>query len=52
MTGEQVSDIGNNHLLHLYNTNESMTLEMSLELEFGSKFIISDTEERLAQFRT
>jgi enoyl-CoA hydratase len=36
---------------HLYNTNESLTLEQSLELEFGSEFVISDTEERLAQFR-
>jgi enoyl-CoA hydratase/carnithine racemase len=36
---------------HLYNTNVSLTLEKSLELEFGSEFVISDTEERLAQFR-
>jgi enoyl-CoA hydratase/carnithine racemase len=36
---------------HLYNTNASLTLEKSLELEFGSEFVISDTEERLAQFR-
>jgi enoyl-CoA hydratase len=36
---------------HLYNTNESMPLDKSLELEFGSEFEISDTEERVAQFR-
>ncbi len=35
----------------LYNTNESMHLDKSLELEFGSEFEISDTEERVAQFR-
>lgn len=35
----------------LYNTNESLSLEKSLELEFGSEFEIKDTEERLAKFR-
>ncbi len=35
----------------LYNTNENLTLEKSLELEFGSEFEIKDTEERLAKFR-
>ncbi len=35
----------------LYNTNESLTLEKSLELEFGSDFEIKDTEERLSKFR-
>ena len=35
---------------HLYNTNEAMSLDKSLELEFGSEFEISDTEERLGQF--
>jgi enoyl-CoA hydratase len=34
----------------LYNHNENMTLEGSLELEFASEFEISDTEERLGQF--
>jgi len=36
---------------HLYNTNEAMTLEESLKLEFASEFEISDTEERLGGFR-
>jgi enoyl-CoA hydratase len=36
---------------HLYNTNDSLSLEKSLELEFKSEFKISDTEERLAKFR-
>jgi enoyl-CoA hydratase len=36
---------------HLYNTNENMPLDKSLELEFGSEFSINDTEKRLAQFR-
>jgi enoyl-CoA hydratase len=36
---------------YLYNSNESMLLDMSLELEFGSEFDISDTGERLGQFR-
>ena len=36
---------------HLYKTNEAMTLEESLVLEFASKFEISDTEERLGGFR-
>jgi len=36
---------------HLYNTNEGMQLDKSLELEFGSEFEITDTEERVAQFR-
>ncbi len=35
----------------LYNTNENLSLEKSLELEFGSEFEIKDTEERLAKFR-
>ncbi len=35
----------------LYNTNENLTLEKSLELEYGSEFEIKDTEERLAKFR-
>jgi enoyl-CoA hydratase len=36
---------------YLYNANESMLLDKSLELEFDSEFEIRDTEERLAQFR-
>ena len=36
---------------HLYNTNEAMTLEESLVLEFASEFEISDTEERLGGFK-
>jgi enoyl-CoA hydratase len=36
---------------YLYNSNESMLLDMSLELEFGSEFDITDTGERLGQFR-
>ncbi len=36
---------------YLYNSNESMLLDMSLELEFGSDFDITDTGERLGQFR-
>lgn len=36
---------------HLYNTNEGMTLEDGLELEFGSEFEITDTEERLGGFK-
>jgi enoyl-CoA hydratase len=36
---------------HLYNTNESMPLDRSLELEFCSEFDINDTGERLEQFR-
>ena len=36
---------------HLYNTNESMTLDKSLELEYGTEFEISDTLERLGQFK-
>jgi enoyl-CoA hydratase len=36
---------------HLYNTNEAMTLEQSLALEFASEFQISDTEERLKGFK-
>jgi enoyl-CoA hydratase len=35
----------------LYNANESMSLDESLELEYGSEFDISDTGERLEQFR-
>jgi len=36
---------------HLYNTNEAMTLEESLGLEFASEFEIPDTEERLSGFK-
>jgi enoyl-CoA hydratase len=36
---------------HLYNTNEEMTLEQSLDLEFGSEFTIADTDERLKGFK-
>jgi enoyl-CoA hydratase/carnithine racemase len=36
---------------HLYNTNEAMTLDQGLALEFGSEFQISDTEERLKGFK-
>jgi len=36
---------------HLYNTNETMTLEESLGLEFASEFEIPDTEERLGGFK-
>jgi len=36
---------------HLYNTNEAMTLEESLGLEFASEFEIPDTEERLGGFK-
>ncbi|MHB8085269.1 MAG: enoyl-CoA hydratase/isomerase family protein, partial [Dehalococcoidia bacterium] len=35
----------------LYNANESMTLDKSLKLEFGSEFDITDTDQRLAGFR-
>jgi enoyl-CoA hydratase len=35
----------------LYSTGESMTMEESLRLEFGSEFTMSDTGERLKQFR-
>ena len=35
----------------LYNANESMSLDESLELEYGSEFDISDTGERLGGFR-
>jgi enoyl-CoA hydratase/carnithine racemase len=34
----------------LYNSNESMALDKSLELEFGSDFEITDGLERLSQF--
>jgi len=34
----------------LYNTNESLTLDKSLELEFGSEFEITDSLERLSAF--
>ena len=34
----------------LYNSNENMTLDKSLELEFGSEFEITDSLERLGQF--
>jgi len=36
---------------HLYNTNETMTLDQGLALEFNSEFQISDTEERLKGFK-
>jgi enoyl-CoA hydratase len=36
---------------HLYNTNEAMTLEQGLALEFNSEFQIADTEERLKGFK-
>lgn len=36
---------------YLYNTNESMSLDKSLELEVNTEFVISDTEDRIAQFR-
>lgn len=35
----------------LYNSNENMTLDKSLELEFGSEFVITDSEERLGGFK-
>ena len=35
----------------LYNTNEAMTLDKSLALEFSSEFPITDTEERLKGFK-
>ena len=35
----------------LYNRNETLSVEESLALEFGSEFIIPDTEARIAQFR-
>jgi enoyl-CoA hydratase len=35
----------------LYREGESMTVDESLDLEFGSDFTIRDTEERLGQFR-
>jgi enoyl-CoA hydratase len=35
----------------LYNKNESMTLDQSLELEYGSEFDITDTEQRLGGFK-
>jgi enoyl-CoA hydratase len=36
---------------HLYNTNEAMTLDQGLALEFASEFQIADTEERLKGFK-
>jgi len=36
---------------HLYNTNEAMTLEQGLALEFNSEFQIVDTDERLKGFK-
>lgn len=36
---------------HLYNTNEAMTLDQSLALEFASEFQISDTDARLKGFK-
>lgn len=35
----------------LYNSNETLSLEKSLALEFDSEFVIPDTEARVAQFR-
>jgi len=35
----------------LYNDNESMTLDKSLELEFGTEFQIDDTLDRLGGFK-
>jgi enoyl-CoA hydratase len=35
----------------LYNTNEAMTLDQGLALEFASEFQIADTEERLKGFK-
>lgn len=35
----------------LYNNNETMTLDESLELEYKSEFNITDTEQRLASFK-
>jgi enoyl-CoA hydratase/carnithine racemase len=36
---------------YLYNRGMRLTLEKGLELEFGSEFDITDTEDRLASFR-
>ncbi len=36
---------------YLYNKNETLSLEQSLELEYHSEFDIVDTEERLSSFR-
>ena len=36
---------------HLYNTNESMTLEEALKLEYGTEFEINDTLDRLGGFK-
>ena len=36
---------------YLYNTNESLTLDESLKLEFNSDFEIPDTDARIADFR-
>ncbi len=35
----------------LYNRNESLSLDESLALEFGTEFVIPDTEDRIARFR-
>jgi len=35
----------------LYNSNETMTLDESLELEYKSEFNITDTEQRLGSFK-
>ena len=35
----------------LYNSNETMTLEESLELEYKSEFNITDTEQRVKNFK-
>jgi len=34
----------------LYNANENMTLDKSLELEFGSDFEITDSLDRILKF--
>jgi enoyl-CoA hydratase/carnithine racemase len=36
---------------YLYNKNETLSLEQSLELEYQSEFDITDTEDRLSSFR-
>jgi len=35
---------------NLYNTNENLTLDKSLELEFNSDFEITDSLERILKF--
>jgi enoyl-CoA hydratase len=36
---------------YMYNTNENMTLDRALDLEFGTEFDMPDTEERIGGFR-